>query len=179
MSDTPPPGARSWRRRLPHYENPGATYFLVFRLDDIAICDLSRKDIAPIIIDALFFFHEERYLLFDHTVMPDHVHVMLKPTQRSDGTWESLSEIKHSLKSWTANQINRILERSGSLWQDEAFDHQIRGRADFEESSNYIWLNPVRAGLGDRPTLWPWWGKGSHRCRLEDRPAGDGKDDSG
>ena len=170
MYEAPPDGFRRWRRRLPHYEDPGATYFLVFRLLDGAICDLSTDDVAPVIIDAFFFFHEERYLLFDYTVMPDHVHVMLKPLQQPDGTWHALSGIKHSLKSWTANQINRVLSRKGPLWQDEAFDRTIRNRDDFANASNYIWTNPVRAGLVERPTQWPWWGKGSHRCRLDDRP---------
>jgi REP element-mobilizing transposase RayT len=161
---------RHWRRRLPHYESPGATYFLVFRLVESSMCDLATEDLAPIVIDALFFFHNERYLLFDYTVMPDHVHAMLKPLQRRDGTWEPLSAIKHSLKSWTANRLNSVIGRTGRVWQDESFDHVIRGKKDFEASSNYIWLNPVAAGLVDSPTQWRWWGKGSHRCKLTDRP---------
>ena len=103
------------RRRLPHWEDPGATYFITFRVSEDAHCDLCRPDIAPIILGALHHFADRRYLLFDHTVMPDHVHVILKPLKRSDGTWEPLSRITHSIKSWTANQINGKLRRRGPL----------------------------------------------------------------
>lgn len=146
------------RRRLPHWEGPGATYFVTFRVREEADCDLSRPDIAPIILGALHHFADTRYLLFDHTVMPDHVHVILKPVKRCDETWESLSGITHSIKSWTANQINDSLRRRGSLWQDESYDHIIRDRRDYHARSRYIWLNPVTAGLVNQPDEWPWWG---------------------
>ena len=46
------------------------------------------------------------------------------------------------------------------MWEEETFDHVVRGPGDLRKIRDYIWLNPVRAELVERPTEWPWWGKG-------------------
>ena len=165
-----------YERHLPHWQRPGATFFLTFTLRDRHVCDLTRKDIAPLIIDSLFFFHEERYLLFDYTIMPNHVHVLIKPLRAEDG-WVPLPRITHSIKSWTANEINAILGRRGQLWEEETFDHIVRNVGKLHDIARYIFMNPVKNGLVKRPELWPWWGKGSHRCKLPKTK--DNEDDDG
>ena len=147
------------KRRLPHHEQPGATDYITFTRAPGAHVDLTDAPIARIIVGAMRYFAGIRYHLYDYTVMPDHVHVILKPMFCS-GSWESLSDIMHSIKSWTANQINRRLGRSGSLWLDESYDHMLRGQKDHEVKARYIWLNAARAGLIDDPPEWPWWGRG-------------------
>ena len=37
----------------------------------------------------------------------------------------SLADVAHSWKSFTANLINKALNRSGTLWMDERFDHIV------------------------------------------------------
>jgi len=154
-----PDGHRRRRRHLPHREGPGDTYFLTFALKTPELCDLSRGDIAPIVIGALQHFANRRYYLFEYTVMPDHVHVLLRPIRR-DGHCEPLWRITHSIKSWTANQINQVLGRQGALWLDETYDHTIRSGLDHAEKAEYIRLNSTRAGLARRPEDWPWYGVG-------------------
>ncbi len=179
MSDGGVTQFHRYERHLPHWQRPGATFFLTFTLRDRRVCDLTRKDIAPLIIDALFFLHENRYLLSDYTVMPDHVHVLLKPLRGEDG-WFPLAKITHSIKSWTANRINAIVRRRGQLWEEETFDHIVRNIGKLRQIKHYIWMNPVKKGLVERPELWPWWGHGSHRCTLtetgEDRGTDEGND---
>jgi primosomal protein N' (replication factor Y) len=83
-------------------------------------------------------------------VMPDHVHLLLQPTpvQESGKTGvHSLSEILHSIKSFSAHEVNKVMNRSGSVWQDESFDRMIRSESDLHEKWNYIWDNAWRAGL--------------------------------
>ena len=91
--------------------------------------------------------------------MPDHVHFIVKPLQ-VNGEWLPLSATYHSLKSFTANQVNRVIGRSGPLWQDDTYDRVVRGRTDFEEKAKYIFMNSLRRGLVRDPVLWPWWGRG-------------------
>ena len=147
------------RRHLPHDESPGDTYFLTFTLKERGLCDLSRDDIAPIVIGALRHFANKRYYLFEYAVMPDHVHAILRPIRRN-GRCEPLARIMHSIKSWTANQINQVLGRSGALWLDETYEHTIRNRLDYYEKASYIWFNATDAGLVRRPEDWPWYGVG-------------------
>ena len=63
------------RRNLPHWELPGSTYFITFRLNSGIITDAERK----IVIDAIKHFHEIRYWVIATVIMPDHIHLMLKP----------------------------------------------------------------------------------------------------
>jgi len=147
------------RRRLPHWEEPGATYFVRFRLLH-PVVDLTRPDVAPLIIEGLLFPDGKRYWLYDYTVMPDHGHGILKPIVR-DGATESLGDIMGSMKKWTARRINRLPGRRGPLWQDETYSHIIRDPAEYARWANYILENPHVAGLVDEPTKWPWWGRGS------------------
>ena len=148
------------KRHLPHWEDPGATYFIRFGVRHPAPMDLTRPDIAKLIVGALHHFDGERYLLFDYTVMPDHVHMILKPIVRG-GKTERLWRITRSLKGWLAYRINHVVGRSGPFWQDESYDHIIRDQADYLEKAGYIYENPCRQGLVKDPAAWPWWGKGS------------------
>ena len=147
------------RRHLPHIEVPGGTYSIAFALKDRRICDLSRPDIAPIIVGALHSFHGNKYILYDYTVMPDHVHVILKPLDR-DGKYLTLGQILHSIKGWTANEINAILGRKGHLWQPDRHDRLILNVPHYRAQAQYIWNNPVAAGLVADPADWPWTGCG-------------------
>ncbi len=128
-------------------------------MKNTVLINLADPAIAPVIIEALNHFAGSRYLLYDYTIMPDHVHVILKPLQR-DGRVEPLGRIMQSIKGWTARQSNMLIGRRGAMWQDESYDHIIRDQDDYEEKARYIWRNPVTAGLVEDPEKWPWWGHG-------------------
>jgi len=53
-----------------------------------------------------------------------------------------LSEIVHAWKSYTAHEINKLLGRSGSVWQLEPFDHIVRDMAALGRFRQYIRNNP-------------------------------------
>jgi hypothetical protein len=86
--------------------------------------------------------------------MPDHVHLILQPKEQESGQWWSLSAILHSVKSFTANQINKLLKHKGSVWQDESFDRIVRDEEEFLEKWNYIRNNPVKRELCSEPESW-------------------------
>ncbi|MGA9365645.1 MAG: hypothetical protein WBW16_14880 [Bacteroidota bacterium] len=144
------------RRHLPHWELPGAVYFVTFTLRNRNICDLTSAGIAPIILDALSFYANRRYFLHDHTIMPDHVHVILEPIV-DGGKAEKLGDIVGDLKRYTARKINGILGRSGPFWLDESFDRIIRDKKEYEEKARYIFENPVAKGLVETGEDWRWW----------------------
>ena len=73
--------------------------------------------------------------------MPDHVHWLV---ELRDG---SLELSVHSLKSFSAKEINKRLGWAGHIWQKGFHDHAIRDEEDLSEISRYIVMNPIRAGL--------------------------------
>src|SRR5258708_23598067 len=103
---------------------------------------LSDGRIANIVQNALFHFDGVRYRLSEWVVMPNHVHLLAAP-----GFANSLSDIMHSIKSYTAQEANKILGRKGRFWFGDYFDRYIRNGRHFENAVNYIKNNPVSAGL--------------------------------
>ncbi len=94
--------------------------------------------------------HGETYLMKSFVIMPNHVHVLA-----------SLKDISlpAALKRWkgsSAIAINRITDRTGTLWQKDYFDRLIRGPEHLYNVARYIRRNPVKAKLQDHEfTLWP------------------------
>ncbi len=105
-------------------------------------CLLRKKKNADIVANALKHFDGKRYILDEWVVMPNHVHVLVKP--KGDN---KLSDILHSWKSFTANEINKIEGRSGQLWMHESYDHIVRNEDALKAIRNYIRQNPVKANI--------------------------------
>jgi len=74
-------------------------------------CRLARADCAQIVKEALEHFDRERYLLGAWTVMPNHVHVLLKPVNG-----HTLDAIVRTWKKFSAREINKLVGRRGRLW---------------------------------------------------------------
>jgi putative transposase len=139
------------KRRLPHWELNGSTYFVTFRVHKELGGALTDPSLAPLVEEALWFGQGERYGLHAYVVMPDHVHVLLEPLPG----W-TLSRILQGIKGFAAKQINASLGRSGAFWQDESFDHLVRNETDWLDKFAYIHDNPIKAGLVDTPQDYPF-----------------------
>lgn len=105
-------------------------------------CFLRKPECGQIVANAFRFFDGERYDLSSFVIMPNHVHALF---QLCIG-WE-IEEVSHSLKSYTANEINKALGRKGAVWQQEGFDHLLRGVAHLDRCLSYIRNNPSAAHL--------------------------------
>ena len=126
------------RRRLPHWHREGSTYFVTFRLLAGTLLESERR----IVRDHILAGHGRFYTLSAAVVMPDHVHLILRPLAGYD-----LSRIMKGVKGVSANLLNRARGSSGHLWQDESYDRILRGADEFDEKLEYMRSNPVKAGL--------------------------------
>ncbi|WP_222435079.1 hypothetical protein, partial [Bacillus pumilus] len=66
----------------------------------------------------------------------------------------AISDIMHSIKSYTAHEANRILGRKGSFWFKEYFDRYIRDGKHYQATVRYIDENPVKARLCQNVEDW-------------------------
>jgi primosomal protein N' (replication factor Y) len=105
-------------------------------------CALRRPEISRLVESALRHFDADRYQLGDFVVMPNHVHVLVRPGEGHD-----LESILHSWKLFTARQANVLLKSSGDFWRSEYFDHVVRSAAQYQKFCTYIQENPVKARL--------------------------------
>ena len=115
---------------------------------------LIEPEIVKIIKESLLFRNKIEYDLFCFCIMPNHVHILIKPFDNSENIPIALSHIMHNHKSFTANKCNKFLKRSGTFWYPDYYDHYIRNEKEFHNVINYILQNPVKAGLVDDWKKW-------------------------
>jgi putative DNA methylase len=114
-------------------------------------CWLRDDRIACLMEDALLHFDGERYQLVAWCIMPNHVHVVARI---HEGV--AVGDVIYSWKSWVAKQGNKVLGRTGPMWQREYHDRYMRDEAHLAEAVRYVEDNPVNAGLVKRAEHWRW-----------------------
>ena len=117
---------------------------------------LREQSIAALIAESLHYRNGKVYDLDAFCIMPNHIHLVCKPLPKTDGPYHAISAIMHSLKSYTANEANRLLSRDGAFWQHESYDHAVRDDAEWRRIINYVLNNPVTAGLVSNHEDWKW-----------------------
>jgi REP element-mobilizing transposase RayT len=88
--------------------------------------------------------------LFGYCLMPNHYHLILE-TER-----ELLSAGMHRLNFLYAQRFNRRYDRAGHLFQSRFSSYVIESDAHLVAAIAYVRDNPVRAGLCERASDWPW-----------------------
>jgi REP element-mobilizing transposase RayT len=154
----PADDALNFRRRLPHFERPWAIYA-------VTIGTKLRRCLSPnartIVLNALRHFHNTRYELFAACVMPDHVHLLMQPWPKENDAkgnvvfW-SLSDLLHSINSFSAHQMNKLEHKTGGVWEEERFNRYVRSDRDLQEKFHYILRNPWDAGVAGPNENYPW-----------------------
>lgn len=148
--------------RMPRYRRdivPGATYFITLCLADrrrrllIEQIDLlgtvirSVRAVQPFRLDAL-------------VVLPDHLHgVVTLPPGDADlaGRLRRIkSRFSRRQPPDEAISPSRYLRRERGIWQRRYWEHRIRDELDLLRHVDYIHYNPVKHGLVQRASDWPW-----------------------
>lgn len=105
-------------------------------------CLLRKPDCARIVADTLRHFEGERVVMISFVVMPNHVHALFV----QNPVWP-LEKLLQSWKRFTTRELNKLLDRSGNLWQRDYFDRLVRGEQHFANCVRYIRRNPEKARL--------------------------------
>ena len=164
----------STHRNLPHWQQPGATYFVTFRL-----ADSLPKGIREQFAEMRELNTSESLAWIDRYLdagsgdcilrIPAHAALVASTLQHFDekqyslGAFvvmpnhvhaivqpigpNSLTSILHSWKSFTAHKLQRHAGINGRVWQEESFDRIMRDTAELKSTTDYILANPAAAGL--------------------------------
>jgi putative transposase len=85
------------------------------------------------------------FLTHAHCLMPDHLHFL------SEGA-HPMSDRLHFVKRLKLKSSRLYTARTGqTLWQKGFYEHILRPGDSIENVAWYIWLNPVRRGIVERP----------------------------
>ena len=145
---------------------------------------LKNKSIAEKVKYSLHYPDKRRYNLICYTVMPNHVHLVfylleeklmsqtglsailpdVPQTILSMEKKSTITTLMKSIKGISAREANKILNRKGSFWQAESYDHIERDEVELKRIIKYVIYNPVKAGLVDKWEDWEhtylaedWW----------------------
>jgi putative transposase len=117
----------------------------------VTICVVNRK---PVLANDVTFiaFKNAAAKLRDWTVlaailMPDHLHVIVAPTDRD----AKVGNLAGAIKRWMRQELNASWK-----WQPGCFDRLLRSDESLHEKWLYVEENPVRAGLVKRWQDWPY-----------------------
>jgi putative transposase len=93
---------------------------------------------------------QQSFALRAYCLMPDHLHVLLQGNSSS-------SDLLCFVKTFKHKTTFHFRAKTGkTLWQLSFFDHILRTAENLSKTAEYILLNPVRAGLVQRPNDYPY-----------------------
>jgi putative transposase len=141
------------RRNLPHWQEPGKVYFITWRCRKCRPLSFEERTIT---LTTLRYWDTIKWTVYAAVVLPDHVHVLAQPLPKQEGGVFNLTEILHSVKSFSSQKINQQRKEPGSLWQAESFDRIVRDEAEFLEKWQYIRNNPLKMDLAQSSEEYPW-----------------------
>jgi REP element-mobilizing transposase RayT len=136
-------------RRLDRLFPWAEDYFLTFCVLNRERNVLARKRIHDRVREFVVG-SAQRYRVYVrcYVLMPDHVHLIATPHPHS-------CEI--AIGGWV-KALKAIAAQREFRWQQGFADHVLRSEESAFEKWEYIRMNPVRAGLVERPEDWPYGG---------------------
>jgi len=138
--------------RLAHFDYVGPfAYILTLVTRDRAPLFTDQGVVDPTLHCLIRSCTRYGFSLHAYCFMPDHAHLLLSGNGDS-----SLSGFVHHFKQLSGYHHKR--EHGAPLWQISYYDHVLRGDEDLLAAARYIWDNPVRAGLVQSRTEYPFSG---------------------
>jgi REP element-mobilizing transposase RayT len=181
------------QQTLPHWVQPGVSYFFTFRLADSVpqslleewvrqrnawlahhpqpwtqtdtleyaerftdrmdawldaghgSCALRDPEARKLVEEAVTKFDGLRLDLDCAVIMPNHVHLIMKP---HDG--ENIFKLIGGMKGYSARVCNVLLGRSGqAFWMEDSYNRIVRDYDELRAFREYIRRNPLEAKLSD------------------------------
>jgi REP element-mobilizing transposase RayT len=129
------------------------SYFVTFVVRDRRAIFIEPRAAQGVVRAAMLYRTRGWYWLYGYCVMPDHVHLVLRPQSKN----RSLATIVGHLKRAASHYC-----RQGGFvftWQDGFHDRIVREYETSAEMVEYVLLNPVRAGLVSDFAAYPYSGR--------------------
>jgi len=150
--------------KLIHRTAPACTYFVTTKTwQNRALFQVS--EVAQVLASRLILYRDQgSYLLHEFVIMPDHLHLLLTP-----GGTTSLERDIMLIKGGSSHEIHRVRGHKMPIWQPGFHDWTVRDETDYQAKREYIWMNPVKAGLVGKSEDWAF-GSASGRFQMDPMP---------
>jgi REP element-mobilizing transposase RayT len=105
-------------------------------------CVLRQPRVRSEAVRAVTIFDDRRHDLDCAVVMPNHVHLILKPRSGQD-----LFRLLGGMKAASARACNSLLGRTGAFWMEDIYNRLVRDGEELWAYRHYIAHNGRNAGL--------------------------------
>ena len=138
---------------------PGAKYFFTVSLADRS-SDLLVREVAHLRAAFAVTQRERPFWCDAFVVLPDHLHAVwtLPPGDADYSTrWRLIkSRFVRAVGEFCPRSESKVVKQERGIWQRRFWEHTIRDEQDYRNHMAYCWGNPVKHGLVERPTDWPY-----------------------
>lgn len=93
------------------------------------------------------------FTIYDVVCMSNHVHELYRVPKNV-----TISKILQFVKGKFALKFNKKYGRTGHFWRNKPFYRIVENEEYAFNTMNYFHLNPVRAGMVEKPEEWPYSG---------------------
>lgn len=151
---------REWKKEVTRFPDDAQSDALRARIETYldrgyGSCVLGHPAMAATLQNTFEYYNGKRYQLLDWVIMPNHVHVLIRPDY-------SLPRIVQAWKTYSARWA---IQNAGKLdlklptatfWMRGYWDRYIRNEDHLMAAIHYIQQNPVKAGLCQKAEDWEW-----------------------
>jgi putative transposase len=106
---------------------------------------------------------KQRFLMHEFVFMRDHIHLILTPAPQV-----SIEKAVQFIKGGFSFRAKKENLFNGEIWEKGYNERRIKDAHEYATHVDYVWMNPVKAGLVERPEEFLY---SSARLRQEVDPA--------
>ena len=150
--------------RLPRLEIPGTPLHVIQRGNNRGPCffgDVDRRFYLKCLAEAAL---RRQCAVHAYVLMANHVHLLVTPAESG-----AAAAMMQDVGRRYVRIINTIHGRSGTLWEGRFKSSVVDSEAYLMTCHRYIEMNPVRAGLADRPIAYRWSSHHHYAAGIPDR----------
>lgn len=137
--------------RLPRFIVPGQPQHVIQRGNNRQPIFCTSRDYQYYLEKLAFAAEEHDCRIHAYVQMTNHVHLLVSPNAP-----EGLSKMMQTLGRYYVQYFNYHYKRTGSLWEGRYKSSLISSDQYLFSCMRYIELNPVRAGMVNHPSEYPW-----------------------
>jgi putative transposase len=137
--------------RAPRLVTPGSTVHVVARCNNREFAFTTPEDFTVLLAHLRQWVRTYEVTLYAYTLMSNHVHLLLQAPKA-----DALGRPLRWFLTETAKAFHKIRARRGHFWERRYRACLIEEELYALAALRYLDRNPVRAGLVEDPTAYPW-----------------------
>jgi len=129
----------------PYRGNTGLGSYFLTSASYQKIAVFQTDGMAGLMVDVLFRYRDQgKYLLHEFVIMPDHIHLLLTPT-------DTVERAMQLIKGGFSYRAKKELGHCGEIWETSFYDRRVRDWKEYCHFREYIHFNPVKARRSETP----------------------------